>query len=143
MTLLRAQLAKEEELLKQDEAEVNHLEQSLKSNDTIRRQQSRTLHPMARTLLADLSDPDSLPLNDHKKADPEPSLLTLFEDEDMLSTLEQLQNHLNSMHNNIDGIKKVTHAVDMASLDLRSFSCPQHNDERHQQEKETTMSNQT
>lgn len=143
MSLLRAQLGKEEELLKQDEANVNHLEQSLKSNDATRRQQSRTLHPMARNLLANHADSDLLDLHDREKLDPEPSLLTLFQDEDMLVTLEQLQNHLDSMHNNIHLVKHVTRTVDMASLDLRSLPFAQNGQERHQQEKGMTVSNQT
>lgn len=143
MSLLRAQLAKEEELLNQDEAEVKYLEQSLKSNDATRRQQSRTLHPMARNLLANLSDSDSLNLHDHEKAHPEPSLLTLFEDADMLPTLQQLQNHLDSMHNNIHDIKQVTQAISMVSCDLKSLPCAQSNQRIHQQEKESTISNQT
>lgn len=121
MSLLQAQLEKEEKLLKQDEAEVRYLEQSLKSNDTTRRQQNRTLHPMARDLLADNADLNLPSL--HEKMESVPSISILFQDQDMLSTLGQLQHHLDSMHNNIHGIKHVKQAVEKASVELKSLSC--------------------
>lgn len=122
MSLLQAQLAKEEELLRQDEAEVKYLEESLKSNDIARRQQNKTLHPITRGLLAEDSDQDSRTLHNHEMKDSEPSISILFQEQDMLSTLEQLQNHLDTMHNNVHDIKNVKRAVELASLDLKSLS---------------------
>lgn len=138
MRLLQAQLAKEEELLKQDEAEVKYLEQSLKSNEAIRRQQSRTLHPMAQKLLAPRANIDLMDLHDAEEKADEPSLEILFEDNDMSPILEQLQNHLDSMHKNSKDIKDVKCLVEETSFDLTTSVCLQQSGS-HENHDEVTM----
>lgn len=141
MKLLQAQLAKEEELLKQDEAEVKYLEESLKSNEAIRRQQSRTLHPMARKLLNSHLDVGSADLHKIEEKECTSSLQILFEDEDVLPLLEQLQSHLDSMHNNSREIKEVKCVVDTSNLALATSVFPQQSNE--QGDKRYSFANQT
>lgn len=122
MKLLSAQLAKEEELLKQDEAEARYLEESLKSNEAIRRQRSRNLHPMSRRLLDHAKNGFFEDLNESEDRDGMSSLQILFDDEDMLPVLEQLQSHLESMHSNSRTITEVQSSVETTDLALRTSS---------------------
>lgn len=123
MKLLSAQLAKEEELLKQDEADARYLEESLKSNEAIRRKQSRTLHPMAQQLVN--HNVHHCSAFDGVETQAMPSLQVLFDDEDMLPILEQLQSHLESLHNNSRTIKEVQSIVEKTNLALRISSSTQ------------------
>lgn len=123
MSLLRAQIKKEEQLLKQDQAEVDQLEHSLKSNEILRREQSRTSHPIARKLGQE-QYVDLLALDSENKKVPESSITELFQDEEMSSTLQQLQNHLDSMRNNTKDLSDVKKVVKQAAIesDVYAFS---------------------
>lgn len=120
MKLLQAQLIKEEQYLKQDEAEVIYLEESVKSNEAVRRQQSRTLHSVARKLLAYPADHNSTNIYEDEEDDHNSALQILFEDNDMLPLLQQLQNHLQSMHSNTSSIQEVKSVVKATGLNLSS-----------------------
>lgn len=122
MNLLKAQIEKEENLLKQDEAELAHLEESLKANEALRRDQSRTLHPIARRLGQHQDNIDLLGLEATSKKPIKPSLAELFDDEEMLPILEQLQNHLDSMQNNVADIKQVRDATTQAAVELQLYT---------------------
>lgn len=121
MNLLRAQIAKEEQLLKQDQAEVDHLEHSLKSNEMLRRDQVRTLHPVARKLGHD-SHIDLLALHNDEKKGLNPSLAGLLEDEEMTPTLRQLRDHLDSMHRNTVDLGDVTSLVKRAVAEVEVYA---------------------
>lgn len=142
MKLLRAQLAKEEELLKQDEAEAIYLEESLKSNEAVRRQQSRTLHPLARQLLKHSTHPGSADSDKSEEKLCTSSLHILFQDEDMLPILEQLQSHLGSMHNNSREVKEVKCVVENTNLALEKSLAFQQSISHEHQENEVVPVNQ-
>lgn len=117
--LLRAQIAKEEELLRHDQAEVNHLEHSLKSNEMLRREQSKTLHPVARKLGQDRYV-DLLALAQQDKKALDPSFTELYEDDEIRPILTQLQNHLDSMENNVVDLVDVENLVKEAVSDIEA-----------------------
>ena len=120
MDLLRAQIAREEQLLKQDQAEVDYLERSLKSNEVLRKEQSKTSHPIARGLGQDL-EVDLLALDNEDKKVLEPSVAGLFEDDDLRPVLQHLQNHLDSMHANATDLGDVKNAIKMAAIELEVY----------------------
>ena len=125
MNLLRAQIAKEEQLLNQDQAEVDYLEHSLRSNEMLRREQNKTFHPVARKLRQDqhvnLLAPDH---GDTKTS--EPPIAELFEDAELNPILQQLQNHLSSMQTNAVGLGGIKNAIREAAVELEvyAFSTP-------------------
>ena len=121
MNLLRAQIAKEEKLLKQDEAEVESLEHSFKATEATRKAQSRTLHPVARQLGRHKPDNDLLSLDVRSRLDQTESLVDLLVDEDLRPVLQQLQNHLVSMDQNVSRNRDIKQAVDMANHDLDRY----------------------
>ena len=125
INLLRAQIAREEQLLNQDKAEVEHLEESLKANEAYRRDQSRTLHPTARKLgqIEDSTDLLALEAKDKKRV--RISIAELFEDEEMAPILQQLQNHLDSMQSNVADVKGVRSAVKQAAAELEGYAVTQ------------------
>lgn len=122
VTLLRAQIAKEEGLLKEEKAELEQLERSLQSNEAFRRQQSRNMHPIARKLVQDHGELDLLAMEDGNKKEAEPCITDLFRDEEVKPVLQQLQNHLDTMHDNVAEVTRVTKVVEKASVDLESFA---------------------
>lgn len=121
VSLLGAQLVKEEALLRQDMAEVEYLERSLRSTESLRRQQDRSLHPLARRVRSARQDVDLLALENQDIKLSTPPYTTLFQDKDLLPVLEQLQNHLDNMHKSVLDIKQVEEAVEDTSLSLTTF----------------------
>jgi len=121
INLLRAQITKEEQLLKQDQAEVDYLEHSLKSNEVLRRDQGRTLHPIARRLGKD-AYVDLLELDNGDKKGSEPWIAELLFDEEMRPVVEQLQNHLDSMQNNTMHLGYVNSVVGRAVTDVEAYA---------------------
>lgn len=126
LNLLRAQIAKDEQRLKQDEAEVEHLESSLRSNEIYRREQGKTLHPLAQNIGVHRGTLDLLFLDTKMDKDEEPSIAQLFEDDELRQVLHQLRNHLDSMQSNTSGVRQIEEIIQhMASeLDIYSFSQP-------------------
>lgn len=143
MNLLRAQIAKEEELVKEEEAQLEQLERSLQSNQAFRRQQSRNMHPVARKIIQDHGEFDLLDLEDENKKELEPSVSDLFQDEELRPMLQQLQNHLNSMHNNIADVTKVTKVIKNTDYYLESFAASTLDTGKYRQAAGTTTPDQT
>ncbi|KAK5088172.1 hypothetical protein LTS08_004769 [Lithohypha guttulata] len=114
--LLRAQIAKEEELLRQDEQEVTRLEQGLKDNELIRKEQARSLHPIARTLGESSSGVDLTAQTSGIKSDIH--LSELFQDEDLQPVLIQLLSHLDSIDENTEHIREVKRMIDATTTNL-------------------------
>lgn len=121
--LLRAQLKEEEILAREDEAEVEHLQQSLKSNRAFRRQQARTLHAVAKQYL----DTTQMDLrNQHRvtreveqdKVQLSSSVNELVMDEDLKPTLDQLRSHLQSIESNVMGVSRLKERIDVTWRDL-------------------------
>lgn len=115
INLLRAQIKKEETLLKEDEQEVERLDRSFKSNTAFRRQQSKSLHSLARKAAGDVDD------GQHKQlavaaaqVDCHAKESTWVQDLELQATLKQLRSHLGSMANNISDVKQLD--VQMESL---------------------------
>lgn len=127
INLLRAQIAKEERLLKQDKAEVDHLEESLKSNEAYRRDQTRTLHPTARKLGQKADSIDLLALEAKDKKPIWTSITDLFKIQEMAPILKQLQNHLDSMQSNVADTRVVSSAVKQAAVELEGYALAQSN----------------
>lgn len=121
MNLLRAQIAKEEQLLKQDQAEVDYLEHSLKSNEMLRREQSKTFHPVARKLRQD-QHVNLLALDNGDTKTSEPSIAELFEDAELNPILQQLQNHLNSMQTNAVDLGDIKNALQQAAVEVKVYA---------------------
>lgn len=121
MNLLRPQIAKEEQLLKQDQAEVDYLEHSLKSNETLRREQSKSFHPVVRNLGRD-QDVNLLAWGNGDKRMPEPSVAELFEDDELHPILQQLENHLNSIQNNAVDLDDIKNAVQHAAVEVEVYA---------------------
>lgn len=125
--LLRAQLKEEEKLAREDEAEVEHLERSLKSNQAFRRQQARTLHVVAKEYL------DSTQMGvenqyrtvrgvEQEKMSPSASVNELVKDEDLKPTLDQLRSHLQSIQSNVTSVSRLKATIDVAWRDLLGAS---------------------
>lgn len=122
MSLLKAQIAKEEQLLSQDEAEVKHLEQSLRSREAHRRELSKTLHSSARILGQDYRNPNLIASQDESRRELAPSLAGLLEDEEMQPVLEQLYGHLLTMDSNISVIRGIRQGVDSVGTELQTYT---------------------
>jgi len=121
VNLLRAQIAKEEELLEQDQAEVDRLEHSLKSNEMLRRDQGKGLHQFARKLGQD-QYVDLLALAQQQKTTFDPSLAELWEDDEMNPIRQQLQNHMDSIENNAADLEDVMNIVKKAATDVQAYA---------------------
>lgn len=113
---MRAQIAKEEELLRQDEQEVTRLEQGLKDNELLRKEQARSLHPIARTLGESSSGVDLTGQTSGIKSGIH--LSELFQDEDLQPVLIQLLSHLDSIDENTEHIREVKRMIDATTTNL-------------------------
>lgn len=128
MNLLRAQIKKEEALLKQDERELANLESAMKDNEAVRREQSRSLHPIVRDLGLENENIDILALDRAHSKSSMVDVHELFEDEDMAPILAQLQNHLLSLQQNVSDLRNVKEAVCNVSRDLSTYAAAVGND---------------
>lgn len=109
MTLLREQIKKEEMLLQLDKEEVLQLQESLKANNSIRRQQYKTLNPLAHRL-SNSPHPSQTGLvnsNQSKDRSTRPSLSNLSGIIEVQTLLHRLKDHLESMENNTASMQNV------------------------------------
>lgn len=120
--LLRAQIGKEEKLLKADEEEAVRLDQAFKSNTAFRRQQSKSLHPISKTIAGGLDD------EQHKqralasgKVDSQTNESSWAQDRDLQAILRQLRSHLGSMSNNISDVRQLDAEMQALHQDLSVF----------------------
>lgn len=113
--LLRAQIKREEVLLKEDKQEVGRLDQAFKSNTAFRRQQSKSLHPITKKIAGELSDQQhKQPLIATGKVDFSADESSWARDQELQAILKQLRSHLGSMANNVSDVQQL--GIEMQAL---------------------------
>lgn len=121
MNLLRAQIQKEEALLKQDEHEAAVLEKAMRDNEVLRREQSRSLHVIARDIGMDNTQRDSLSLDRGDAVRTMIDTSELLQDESMAPIMAQLQSHLGTMQHNFSELRDVKQAINEVSRELTIY----------------------
>ena len=119
VNLLKIEIQKEGQLLKQDNAELELLERAWKEEKAQRKRQNKTLHSLARTLHGPGGGPPTT-TNDVQIVPwvPVSSLRNLENDQSLKPLLKQLRSHLESMQNNTLGMKDISRAMEDAQAAL-------------------------
>jgi len=109
--LLKAETAKEEELLEVERERLALLEENAKSEASRRKQAAKKLHPILQV------DNDEAKAEEFKEdiglaeANPRISLSDISDDEDLTPIIDQLHNHLESMHGNASQLEGIGNAI--------------------------------
>jgi len=120
MSLLRAQIAKEEKMLQLDREELEALEDGSKSSEAIRKRQNKTLHPLARSLDTEVEYPRSN--KSIESSSTKFSISELENDRQVQPLLQQIHDHLESMQNNTAGMQDIQEALEGAEVALDVFT---------------------
>ena len=149
--LLRAQIKHEQRTLERDKAELKRLENAWKSSRTLRQQERRGLHPLAKSIDEDEQnagegDPTA---NEHtterqtieqsntiagimaSSTNREPIYLSHSDrapDPDLEALLKQLKNHLHGIQNNTQSMQPVLAAISEARVGLDLFHAAKFDD---------------
>jgi len=116
IALLKAQIKKEEDALRNDREDLRVLEQTAKDARGLRKEQSRKLHPLARGQAGECESVEEAAVQ-------APMLdLDLENDKDAKMLVEQLRSHLESVRNNTSGTQEIVDAMEAVQAKLDIFA---------------------
>lgn len=120
MKLLRAQIVKEEGRLAAEEKELSILEKNATDEEKARRTRYSHLHPVAKDISENVDEGNNLSLNRHAVSNMQSEISLLYKESELLSTLEQLDNHLSSISQNTASTVPISRDVERARNELRA-----------------------
>jgi kinetochore protein Fta7 len=115
VAILKAQINKEEEALRNEKEDLHAVEQSAKDARALRKEQSKKLHALARDQPVENAE-------DEVAGQAAQLELDLENDKDAKILVDQLRSHLESIRNNTAGTKEIVDVMEEVQAKLDVFS---------------------